>query len=93
MPVVFFVDPAIVEDPIPKRRREITLSYTFYPTPNPRADGGRAPQRREPFNDIDGALAPRRIENRGAKTMAEPPSTTIITCRPDPGRSSAPSAR
>ncbi len=31
MPVVFFVDPQIAEDPATKHIDEITLSYTFYP--------------------------------------------------------------
>ena len=31
MPVTYFVDPAILDDPIAKRIDEITLSYTFYP--------------------------------------------------------------
>ena len=32
MPVVFFVDPKIKQDPDTKNLDEITLSYTFYPT-------------------------------------------------------------
>ncbi len=31
MPVVFFVDPKIMDDPDARRIDEITLSYTFYP--------------------------------------------------------------
>ena len=31
MPVVFFVDPKILEDPDARKIEEITLSYTFYP--------------------------------------------------------------
>lgn len=31
MPVVFYVDPKILDDPQASRIREITLSYTFYP--------------------------------------------------------------
>ena len=31
MPVSFFVDPAILDDPDAKKLSEITLSYTFYP--------------------------------------------------------------
>lgn len=35
MPVSFYVDPSIVDDPDGKFVREITLSYTFYETPLP----------------------------------------------------------
>jgi cytochrome c oxidase assembly protein subunit 11 len=31
MPVIFYVDPKILDDPDNKDTREITLSYTFYP--------------------------------------------------------------
>ncbi|NWH07498.1 MAG: cytochrome c oxidase assembly protein [Alphaproteobacteria bacterium] len=31
MPVVFYVDPAIIEDPRAAATQEITLSYTFFP--------------------------------------------------------------
>jgi len=36
MPVVFFVDPRILDDPNARRISEITLSYTFYPVDSPR---------------------------------------------------------
>lgn len=35
MPVIFFVDPKLREDPDTKGIDEITLSYTFYPVENP----------------------------------------------------------
>ena len=35
MPVVFYVDPAILDDPDAKDIDEITLSYSFYPVEQP----------------------------------------------------------
>jgi len=39
MPVVFYVDPKLREDPDTRHIDEITLSYTFYPVENP-GNGG-----------------------------------------------------
>ena len=36
MPVVFYVDPKIMDDPAARDIEEITLSYTFYPVDEPR---------------------------------------------------------
>ena len=39
MPVVFFVDPKILDDPNASKISEITLSYTFYPVDQPKTRG------------------------------------------------------
>jgi cytochrome c oxidase assembly protein subunit 11 len=35
MPVTYYIDPAIMDDPIARKVDEITLSYTFYPVDKP----------------------------------------------------------
>ncbi len=37
MPVTWYVDPAIIDDPVARKIDEITLSYTFYPVEKPEA--------------------------------------------------------
>lgn len=43
MPVSFFVDPAIVNDPDGAFVRTIALSYTFHPVANPKANAAASP--------------------------------------------------
>lgn len=44
MPVLFYVDPAILDDPDARDVKAITLSYTFYPATNDAPTAGSAPQ-------------------------------------------------
>jgi hypothetical protein len=44
MPVIFYVDPAIENDPDARDIQEITLSYTFYPVDSAQFLQARAPQ-------------------------------------------------
>ncbi len=39
MPVIYYVDPAILDDPFAQDISEITLSYTFYPVDEPQTQG------------------------------------------------------
>ena len=43
MPVSFFIDPAIVNDPDGASINQITLSYTFYPVEHPKAAASTLP--------------------------------------------------
>lgn len=40
MPVIYYVDPAILDDPEASRIREITLSYSFFPVEAPKQPAG-----------------------------------------------------
>ena len=42
MPVTYYVDPAIMDDPVARKLDEITLSYTFYPVDKSATDGVEA---------------------------------------------------
>ena len=43
MPVSFYVDPSIMDDPEAKLIKEITLSYTFHETPLTEEQAALAP--------------------------------------------------
>lgn len=47
MPVIFFIDPAIMDDWQSRRITEITLSYTFYEVENPTGDGQQVAARQD----------------------------------------------
>ena len=50
MPVSFYVDPSIMNDPENKMINEITLSYTFHETPLPEEQAALAPVPAKPIN-------------------------------------------
>ena len=50
MPVSFFVDPTMVDNPEAGLIKEITLSYTFHTTPLPEAQAALAPAPGNPVN-------------------------------------------
>lgn len=50
MPVTFFVDPSIEENPEAREIKEITLSYTFYETPLPEQQAALAPVKGKTVN-------------------------------------------
>ena len=50
MPVTFYVDPSIMQDPEGKLVHEITLSYTFHEIPLPNAQAALAPAAQKPVN-------------------------------------------
>ncbi len=50
MPVTFYVDPAIVQDPESQFIQEITLSYTFHQIPLDVAEAALAPDTSKPIN-------------------------------------------
>jgi cytochrome c oxidase assembly protein subunit 11 len=50
MPVTFFVDPSIMDNPESKLVKEITLSYTFYEIPLPEEQAALAGDAAKPIN-------------------------------------------
>lgn len=50
MPVTFFVDPAMLDDPDAGRIRSITLSYTFYQTELPEPQASLSPAKTADYN-------------------------------------------
>ncbi len=50
MPVTFYVDPSIMDDPEGKLVREITLSYTFHEIPLPQTQAALADTAAKPIN-------------------------------------------
>ena len=50
MPVVFFVEPELVEDSDAGRIRNITLSYTFYQTELPKEQASLSPAKTADYN-------------------------------------------
>ena len=56
MPVTFYVDPAIVDDPEATFVQEITLSYTFHETPLPEVQALNTPANSAPATGTPDAV-------------------------------------